>query len=136
MLSQEEGCTIEDLLLEEDRLVSLCRGSSMPKLIEFVCQRPTLQKLIQYAVQYPKNQNNHDQTHKFPFFAADVLASNAVILKALIEGGWQNEKEETEEEGREKSEEDAWSQPGPNSLVNSIMKNNDEQQKVLSALSS
>jgi len=25
---------------------------------------------------------------RFPFFAADVLASNAMILQAVIEGGW------------------------------------------------
>ena len=76
----------------------LCRGGSIPKLIEFVCQRSTLQKLISYAVQYPKNTNNHDQTHKFPFFAADVLASNAMILQAILEGGWKNEKEEEKTE--------------------------------------
>ena len=98
ILNQEEGCTIEELLLEEEKLVVLCRGGSIPKLIEFVCQRSTLQKLISYAVQYPKNTNNHDQTHKFPFFAADVLASNAMILQAILEGGWKNEKEEEKTE--------------------------------------
>ena len=98
ILNQEEGCTIEELLLEEEKLVVLCRGGSIPKLIEFVCQRSTLQKLISYAVQHPKNPNNHDQTHKFPFFAADVLASNAMILQAILEGGWKNEKEEEKAE--------------------------------------
>jgi len=96
-LNQEEGCTIEELLLEEEKLVVLCRGGSIPKLIEFVCQRGTLQKLIQYSVQKPGNPNNHDQTHKFPFFAADVLASNSMILQALIQGGWNNAAEEKEE---------------------------------------
>lgn len=60
LLNQEEGCTIEELLNEEDRLVVLCRGGSHPKLIEFICQRNTLQQLINYAVKYPKNPNNHD----------------------------------------------------------------------------
>jgi len=60
LLNQEEGCTIEELLLEEEKLVVLCRGGSIPKLIEFICQRQTLQKLIQYSVQYPRNPNNHD----------------------------------------------------------------------------
>jgi len=64
LLNQEEGCTIEELLLEEEKLVVLCRGGSIPKLIEFICQRQTLQKLIQYSVQNPRNPNNHDQTHK------------------------------------------------------------------------
>ena len=60
LLNQEEGCTIEELLLEEEKLVVLCRGGSIPKLIEFICQRSTLQKLIQYSVQQPLNPNNHD----------------------------------------------------------------------------
>ena len=105
-MNQEEGCTIEELLLEEEKLVVLCRGGSIPKLIEFVCQRSTLQKLIQYSVQQPVNPNNHDQTHKFPFFAADVLASNAMILQALLEGGWNN-AEEKEESNKSMSGEDS-----------------------------
>jgi hypothetical protein len=64
LLNQEEGCSLEELLLEEDKLVLLCRAGSIPKLIEFICQRSTLTKLIQYSVQQPRNPNNHDQTHK------------------------------------------------------------------------
>ena len=37
LLNQEEGCTIEELLMEEEKLVMLCRGGREPKLIEFVC---------------------------------------------------------------------------------------------------
>lgn len=43
---------------------------------------------------------------RFPFFAADVLASNAMILQALLAGGWNNaEEKEEEEEAGFKSEE-------------------------------
>ena len=31
---------------------------------------------------------------RFPFFAADVLASNAMILQAMLEGGWSQDKDE------------------------------------------
>ena len=63
ILSQEESCTIEDLLLEEEGCVNMCRAAT-PKLIEFVCEKETLQKLIAYSCAAPKNPNNHDQTHK------------------------------------------------------------------------
>ena len=41
---------------------------------------------------------------RFPFFAADVLASNVTILQALTEGGWQTKKEEESENEDNKSD--------------------------------
>lgn len=59
-----------------------------------------------------------------------------MILQALIEGGWTTEKEE-EEEDTEKTEDTTMStEPNENSLVQSILKGNDEQQMVQSALNS
>lgn len=104
----------------------LCRGGSIPKLIEFICQRQTLQKLINYAIETPRNPNNHDQTYKFPYYAADVLASNAMILQALIEGGWTTEKEE-EEDTDKTADTTATTESSENALVQSILKSNDEQ---------
>ena len=37
---------------------------------------------------------------RFPFFAADVLASNVTILQAITEGGWSAKKEEESEEDK------------------------------------
>lgn len=48
MLNQEEPCTIEDLLEEEEGCISMCRAAT-PKLIEFVCDKEVLAKLIAYA---------------------------------------------------------------------------------------
>ena len=120
LLNQEEGCTIEELLNEEERLVVLCRGGSQPKLIEFICQKATLQQLIQYAVKYPKNPNNHDQTKKFPYFAADVLSCNAMIMDAMIEGGWSKEQDEEAAKDDKGVNEDLGD--SENSLVQSILK--------------
>ena len=69
---------------------------------------------------------------RFPFFATDVLASNAMILQALLEGGWSQEKEEDTEGDVPSTIE------SEHTLVNSILKSSDksEQQMVQSALSS
>ena len=39
---------------------------------------------------------------RFPYFAADVLASNAMILQALLEGGWNNDKGDEEDTSAKK----------------------------------
>ena len=56
-----------------------------------------------------------------------MLASNAQILQALIEGGW-NDKDDDKSEENEHSNE--------NAFVQSILKSSDEQQMVQSALDS
>lgn len=124
----------------------LCRGGSIPKLIEFVCQRGTLQKLIQYSVRTPVNPNNHDQTHKFPFFAADVLASNAMILQALLEGGWNNhaaaaaddkdESSKSDQENNNSGDEDASAASGGKKAKGSTGTAKNEHEMVQSALKS
>ena len=69
---------------------------------------------------------------RFPFFSADVLASNAMILQALIEGGWNNEKED-EDETKDKSEENDMPDIDEDSLFS---KPKDDQEIVQSALNS
>ena len=57
-----------------------------------------------------------------------------MILQALIEGGWNNDKEEGSEESKNAAEDRDSSE---NALVNSILKERDnEQQMVQSALNS
>ena len=63
---------------------------------------------------------------RFPYYAADVLASNAMILQALIEGGWTTEKEE-EEDTDKTADTTATTESSENALVQSILKSNDEQ---------
>jgi len=48
MLEKEGGCTIEELLQEDEVTLSQVKQNNA-KLIEFLCQRTTLQKLIAYA---------------------------------------------------------------------------------------
>jgi len=58
---------------------------------------------------------------RFPFIAADVLSCNAMIMEALIEGGWSKDQDE---DTKDKSNEDL--EDNENSLVASILKGNDE----------
>ena len=62
---------------------------------------------------------------RFPFFAADVLASNVTILQALTEGGWSNKKDEESDNDDKKSDKsgdfDQFGGSAENKLVQSIL---------------
>ena len=117
MLNNDEPCTIEELLEEEEGCISMCRAAT-PKLIEFICDKDVLAKLISYACQNPNEEANHTESHKFPFYAADVLASNINILQAITEGGWNQKNEEEEEEKKsDKSVENEFENSAENNMV-------------------
>ena len=63
-----------------------------------MCQRKTLQKLIGYATQVPSEDDTPDVKHKYPFVAADILASSKTIAQALVEGGYDEKPEEQDED--------------------------------------
>lgn len=132
MLTQEGGCTLEELLAEDDHCVSQCRSANS-RLVEFMCQRKTLQKLVEYATQVPSDEHDHDAAHKFPFVAADILSSSKTITQALLEGGWEVAAEEEDAEAEmvqfgglgaaHKSESSAFDDANENKMVQSILKN-------------
>lgn len=62
-----------------------------------------------------------------------MLASNAMIMQALIQGGWSNDNKEEEEEEKDK---DSDNEKSDHSLVNSILKGSEDSQLVQSALKS
>ena len=127
MLSQEEPCSIEELLDEEEGCISMCRAAT-PKLIEFVCDKEVLAKLIAYSCKTPLEMATHQQSHKFPFYAADVLTSNITILQAITEGGWPKKKEEESEEEKksDKSESNEFENSAENKMVQSILNKQNE----------
>ena len=47
LLNKEEGCTLEELLAEEET-VSECKNQNS-KLLDFLCTKENLSKLIEYA---------------------------------------------------------------------------------------
>ena len=68
---------------------------------------------------------------RFPFFAADVLASNVTILQALTEGGWSTKKEEEEDVEDDKKSEgsgegDFGNDRAENKMVQSILNKQNE----------
>jgi hypothetical protein len=77
MLEQEGGCTLEDLLNEDEHCLQQCKAAN-PKLTDMLCQRSTLTKLIQYATLTPTD-TNHNVAHKFPFVACDILCASKTI---------------------------------------------------------
>ena len=85
ILDQEGGCTLEQLLNEDDFCIQQCKQSH-PKLMDFICQRANLEKLIEYATIMPKEES-HDVAHKYPFAAMEVLCSSKQIASALVQGG-------------------------------------------------
>ena len=105
----------------------MCRAAT-PKLIEFVCDKQVLGKLISYACHNPQDEANHTESHKFPFYAADVLASNITILQAITEGGWNAKKEEESEEEKKsnKSGENEFENSAENKMVQSILNKQNE----------
>ena len=126
MLTADGGCTLEELLAEDEHCLNQCKAAN-PKLIEFMCQRSTLQKLVEYATLHPTDENNHDVAHKYPFVAADILTQSKQIATALIEGGWaiKVEEEEHEESGEDKKSEQDFedSHQAENKMVQNILNN-------------
>lgn len=59
-----------------------------------------------------------------------MLASNTMILEALIQGGWPTKEEEEDKDKSSDNENEA----GEHTLVNSILKGSEEGQMVQSAL--
>jgi hypothetical protein len=118
MLEQEGGCTLEELLCEDEHTVSQVKAAN-PKLTEYLCQRSTLQKLIEYATQTPSDPDSHEISKKFPFVAADILSQSKTVAQALLEGGWAVKAEEEEESGDDKKSDDDCE----NKMVRDILNN-------------
>jgi len=71
---------VDALLKEEDITVNAFKMNSIPKVTAFMCERENLLQLIQYSVKFPEEPENREKSHKFPYFATDVLASNNMLL--------------------------------------------------------
>ena len=95
MLDQEGGCTLEELLAEDEHCLNQLKSANA-RLTEFMCQRETLQKLIAYATKMPADCADHSIAHKYPFIAAEILTASKTIASSLVEGGWQSKAEESD----------------------------------------
>ena len=133
-MTQEGGCTLEELLAEDDHCVNQCRSANA-KLVEFMCQRKTLQKLIRYATLVPTDADDHDVAHKYPFVAADILSSSKTITQALVEGGWELRPDE-EDEDEETKDETTFEDSNENKMVQSILKSSSVSSLLSNNLSS
>jgi hypothetical protein len=117
LLEQEGGCTLEQLLAEDDFCVQQCKQSH-PKLMDFICQKANLQQLVKYATLMPEDES-HEVAHKYPFVAMEILCSSKQVSQALCEGGW-NSKADNE------TEEDDDSMTSENKMVRDILASRNE----------
>ena len=60
--------------------------------------------MIKYATTVPEDANSHDVANKFPYVAADLLTTNASLRKAIIDGGREIKKEDSQNDSRDDDE--------------------------------
>jgi len=121
LLEQEGGCTLEQLLAEDDFCVQQCKQSH-PKLMDFICQKANLQQLVKFATLRPEDET-HEVAHKYPFVAMEILCSSKQVAQALCEGGWNSKADDA-------TEEDDDSMNSENKLVRDILASrNDSHEK-------
>lgn len=96
LLERDGGCSLEELLAEDDFCVQQCKQSN-PKLMIFMCQKQNLEQLIKYATLTPTD-DSHTVAHKYPFVAMEILCSCKQIAQAMCEGGWPEKPEEQDDD--------------------------------------
>ena len=99
LLEQVGGCTLEQLLAEDESVVQQCKQSN-PKLLDYMLQKPNLTKLVEYATMVPES-DYHEIAHKFPFAAMEILTSCKQMAQAVCDGGWPSKPDADQDESEE-----------------------------------
>lgn len=60
--------------------------------------------MIKYATTVPQDPNSHDVANKFPYVAADLLSTNASLRKAMIDGGREVKKDDSQDNSHDDDE--------------------------------
>lgn len=88
------------------------------KLIYFLCEKQNIEKLLRYSISVPESPSNQNESFKFPNVSQELICGSAMLIQAVVEGGFEKmfERAEAEEtngnpnedsdEGDEEDEED------------------------------
>ena len=68
------------------------------KLIYFLCEKQNIEKLLRYSISVPESPSNQNESFKFPSVSQELICGSAMLIQAVVEGGFEKMFERAEQE--------------------------------------
>lgn len=68
------------------------------KLIYFLCEKQNIEKLLRYSISVPESPSNQNESFKFPNVSQELICGSAMLIQAVVEGGFEKMFERAEAE--------------------------------------